>query len=66
MACNRLRVGFMLSLPSVVLSRDYTDLVHTKVGRVIPVVQHASLRNLLVADARTTTLLYVTGDRELL
>jgi hypothetical protein len=36
MACNRLRLGLMLSLPSVVLSRDDTDLVHTKVGRVIP------------------------------
>ena len=36
MACNRLRLGFMLSLPSV-LSRDDADLVRTKLGRVIPV-----------------------------
>jgi hypothetical protein len=40
MACNRLRVGFMLSLPPVVLSRDDADLVrrrclngHYAVGR---------------------------------
>jgi hypothetical protein len=31
MACNRLRNGFMLSLPSVVLSRDDDDLLRTKV-----------------------------------
>jgi hypothetical protein len=36
MACNRMRLGFMLSLPSV-LSRDDADLVRTKLGRVIPV-----------------------------
>ena len=53
MACNRLRVGFMLSLPSVVLSRDDADLVRTKVGRVMR--QQASLRDLLVADAEPTT-----------
>ena len=72
MACNRLRLGLMLSLPSVALSRDDTDLVHTKVGRVIPGRQHASLRDLLVADARAATPLMspvtencyeaVTGD----
>src|SRR5829696_325741 len=30
MACNRLRVGFMLSLPPVVLSRDDADLVRRR------------------------------------
>jgi hypothetical protein len=30
MACNRLRLGFMLSLPSVVLSRDDADLVRRR------------------------------------
>ena len=53
MACNRLRLGFMFSLSSIVLSRDDAELVRTKVGRVIR--QQASLRDLLVADARATT-----------
>ena len=44
MACNRLRLGFMFSLSSVVLSRDDAELVGTKVGRVIR--QQASLRDL--------------------
>ena len=30
MACNCLRLGFMLSLPSVVLSRDDADLVRRR------------------------------------
>jgi hypothetical protein len=30
MACNRLRVGFMLSLPPVVLSRDDANLVRRR------------------------------------
>jgi len=30
MACNRLRFGFMLSLPSVILTRDDDHLVRTR------------------------------------
>jgi hypothetical protein len=30
MACNRLRLGFMLGLPSVVLSRDDADLIRRR------------------------------------
>ena len=70
MACNCLRLGFMLSLPSVVLSRDDADLVrrrclnaHYAAGRRAGVSAKAVSGRYLVASVHGRARWLATATR---